>query len=143
MRRLISGMVLMFCTLNAGMAQDKDSEKTGTSQKPIPNAGAVGKPAPDSGYRIAQVAFICAAAADLGTSMHARDGYAEANPLLGKSRAQQIGVSVGFGALTLWGARTLKNHGHTKAAKLCLWLGTALHSSGALYNATRQPKTPN
>jgi hypothetical protein len=143
MRRLISGMVLMFFTLHAGMAQEKDAQTAGTSQKPVPNAGPVGKPAPDTGYRVAQVAFVCAAAADLGTTVHAQDGYAEGNPLLGKSKAQQIGVSVGLGALTLWGAWKLKDQGHTKAAKLCLWLGTALHSSGALYNATRQPKTPN
>jgi hypothetical protein len=100
-------------------------------------AQAVGARRPDAGYRIAQVAFATATAADLTISLRGSTERVEANPILGRNRAQQVSIGLGLGMLTLWGAHRLERADHGRAAKAILWLGAALHGSAAVVSATR------
>ena len=134
--------ICLFSLSNAAVAQDADRPAYGiqhpASSTPYKRAE---RERTDSPYRAAQAAFAGSVAFDLATTMRLPSGWAEGNPVLGRSRAQQIGMSLGLGLLTLWQAHRLEIEGHTKAAKFCLWLGASLHSSAASYNMTRAARS--
>jgi hypothetical protein len=119
-------------------SQEKaDQAQVGTvAETPIRAPLVPERPHKNVSFGAAQLLFAGSIAADLGTTWTLPAGYVEGNPLLGKSKAQQLGVSIGLGVVTLWQARRLESHGHPNAARLCLWLGTALHSGAAAHNAT-------
>lgn len=148
MSRLTWLAICLLCLFSAAMAQEKidnvtvNQEKIGTAQSgtlaetPAQPPFALERLPRNVSYRAAQLLFVGSIAADLGTTWNLPPGWTEGNPLLGKSKGQQIAVSVGLGVLTLWQAHRLENQGHTKAARFCLWLGTAFHSAAASHNAT-------
>jgi hypothetical protein len=121
----------------AANSQEKsDPAQIGTlAETPIRAPLALERPPRNVSFRAAQFLFVGSIAADLGSTWSLPPGWTEGNPVLGKNKAQQVAVSVGLGVLTLWEARRLESHGHTTAAKFCLWLGTALHSAAAAHNA--------
>jgi len=122
------------------MAQDNDHSVSEIRHRtPDGESGPTRHPHNDAAYRFAQAAFAGSVALDLETTLHLAPGWAEGNPVLGRTRAQQIGMSVGLGLLTLWQAHRLESEGHTRAAKIFLWFGATLHSSAASYNLTRPP----
>jgi hypothetical protein len=125
---------------NATVNQDKNETAqsgTGTlAETPIKAPVVLERPPTKVNFRAAQFLFVSSVAADLGTTWTLPPGWTEGNPLLGKSKGQQVAVSVGLGLLTIWEARRLDRQGHTTAAKFCLWLGTALHSAAAAHNAS-------
>jgi len=142
--------IYLLCLFSAAMAQEKidnvtvNQEKSDTAQSGTGTLAetatkapiALERPPTKVSFRAAQFLFVGSIAADLGTTWNLPPGWTEGNPLLGKSKGQQIAVSVGLGVLTLWQAHRLENQGHTKAARFCLWLGTAFHSAAASHNAT-------
>lgn len=150
MSRITCLIIFLLCLSVAAMAQTKidnatiNQEKSDTAQSgtgtlaetPIKAPIALERPPRKVSFRAAQFLFVGSVAADLGTTWTLPPGWTEGNPLLGKSKGQQVAVSVGLGLLTLWEARRLDNRGHTTAARFCLWLGTALHSAAAAHNAT-------
>jgi hypothetical protein len=91
---------------------------------------------PDYSYRALQFAFLGSMAADLGTTWSLPKGMVEGNPLLGRSKAQQISVSGAIAAFTLLESRYLHKKGNTKTAKYVLWMGSIAHIFAASYNAS-------
>jgi hypothetical protein len=86
-------------------------------------------------YRVSQFALIASTIADVGTTWTLSNGRIEANPLLGRSRAQQALVSSGLAVFILWDAHLLHTRGKTRAAKSLLWIGSIAHAFGGLYNS--------
>ena len=72
--------------------------------------------------------------ADLGTTWGSSKGRIEANPLLGKSKAQQASVSGALAMFILWEAHLLHVRGNTRAAKYLLWMGSTTHVFAGFYN---------
>ena len=89
---------------------------------------------PDRFYRASQLAFVGSIMADLGTTWSMSERKIEANPLLGKSKAQQASVSSALALFILWQAHSLHVRGETRAAKYLLWIGTAAHVFAGFYN---------
>jgi hypothetical protein len=75
---------------------------------------------------------------DYKTTRHCIDrGQArEANPLMGNSRAQELGVGLTVTGISVWQAGLWKKQGHGKFALFALGLGTAVHSFAAIHNAS-------
>ena len=90
---------------------------------------------PDRFYRASQLAFVGSMMADLGTTWSLSERKVEANPVLGKSKAQQASVSSALALFLLWQAHSLHVRGQTRAAKYLLWMGAAAHVFAVSYNA--------
>jgi hypothetical protein len=60
----------------------------------------------------------------------------EANPLLGQSRAQELGVGIGLNLVSFWAAGKLKARGDGNLVFLGEWAMTMMHSYAAIRNAT-------
>jgi hypothetical protein len=60
----------------------------------------------------------------------------EANPLMGNSRAQELGVGITVTGISVWQAGLSKKQGRGKFALFALGLGTAVHSFAAIHNAS-------
>jgi hypothetical protein len=58
----------------------------------------------------------------------------EANPLMGQSRAQELGVGISITALGVFATGKLKKTGNGNAALFTLWSGTVLHGVMAARN---------
>ena len=89
---------------------------------------------PDPLYRASQLAFVGSIMADLGTTWSVPKGRTEGNPLLGRSKAQQVSVSSALALFTLWEAHSLHVRGNTRAAKYLLFMGSIAHAFAASYN---------
>jgi hypothetical protein len=59
----------------------------------------------------------------------------EANPMLGQSRAQELGIGIPITALGIFAAGKLKKSGNGNAAMFALWTGTVMHTVMATRNA--------
>jgi hypothetical protein len=89
---------------------------------------------PDPLYRASQLAFVGSIMADLGTTWSVPKGRTEGNPLLGRSKAQQVSVSSALALFTLWEAHSLHVRGNTRAAKYLLFMGSIAHAFAGAYN---------
>jgi hypothetical protein len=90
---------------------------------------------PDRLYRASQLAFLGSIVADLGTTWSLPNGRVEGNPLLGKSKVQQVSVSSALALFTLWEAHALHVRGNRGAARYLLWMGSIAHALAGSYNA--------
>jgi hypothetical protein len=89
---------------------------------------------PDRFYRASQLVFIGSMMADVGTTWSFPKGKVEANPLLGRNKAQQASVSSALALFILLDAHLLHIRGNTRTAKYLLWIGTGAHVFAVLYN---------
>lgn len=118
--------MLLLLTSNAYAGEGAGADNATNQKEPIepcntplskaPAVPALGTPAPprlsgfgnskdahqDHAYRASQMAFIGSVAFDLGTTMRMKKGWTEGNPLLGKSKAQQLSRAV-RARLFCWG----------------------------------------
>jgi len=88
----------------------------------------------DNLYRASQITFIGSIVADLSTTWALPQGMSEGDPLLGKSKTQQVAVSGALTLFALWEAHVLHSKGKTRAAKFLLWTGTIGHAFTGYYN---------
>ena len=79
---------------------------------------------------------VAAAVWDYRTTRHCVDNHLgeEANPLMGQTRAQELGVGISLSALTYYAAGKLKKQGDGNYAFGVLWTGTLLHVVAAAHN---------
>ena len=59
----------------------------------------------------------------------------EGNPLMGQSRAQELGVGIGVLALSTFAASKLKQRGEGPLAVMVMWAATVVHTYEAYKNA--------
>jgi len=74
---------------------------------------------------------------DYKTTRHCIDRHLrrEANPLMGQSRAQQLGVGLGLLTASVLATAKLKSQGRGNSAIFIQWVGTVAHSYYAYQNA--------
>jgi hypothetical protein len=61
----------------------------------------------------------------------------EANPLMGQSRAQELGVGMGLTSLSVFAAGKLKQEGNGSLGIFALWAATLAHGYAAYQNAEK------
>ncbi len=103
----------------------------------FPDASATELRSFDWGYHASQAAFLGSVIADVATTWALPRGWAEGNPLLGRSREQQLTVSLASACFVLWRVHRLQRRRQTRSAKYLLWLSTAMHAGPAAMNANR------
>ncbi len=103
----------------------------------FPDASATELRSFDWGYHASQAAFLGSAIADVATTWSLPKGWAEGNPILGRTREQQLLVSSASAFIVLWKVHRLEGRGNTKAARYLLWLSMAMHAGPAVLNASR------
>ena len=59
----------------------------------------------------------------------------EANPLMGQTRAQELGLGLGLLTLSTFATAKLKSQGHGTSAVFIQWIGTVVHTYAAYHNA--------
>ena len=79
---------------------------------------------------------VAAAVWDYKTTRHCVDTHRgkEANPLMGQSRAQELGVGISLSGLTYFVTGKLKEQGNGNFAFGALWGGTMLHFFAGAHN---------
>jgi hypothetical protein len=92
--------------------------------------------AEDNLYKTIQIAYPVSVAIDLSSGWTMRPGFQEGNPVLGKTKAQQIGMSVVLVFTTLHCSKILKQK-HPFWSKLILCAGIGAHGFAAGYNWSR------
>lgn len=98
---------------------------------PVKSCHAV---AADRGYRALQTTFVFAAASDLTSTFTLPTGYAEGNPFMGRSKPQQVVVTVSLAVATLYAAHRLYAGGRPRAAKIMLGLSSVFHGAMGISN---------
>ena len=89
-------------------------------------------------YHASQVAYVSSVGMDLASTWTLPKGWREGNPILGKSKARQIGVSSAIGILVIWQAHKIRASGHTKLAAVVLTITTGFHVGATIYNNSRK-----
>jgi hypothetical protein len=94
---------------------------------------ALSNPAIITSTAVLATAFVM----DYKTTRHCIDRHLgrEANPLMGQSRAQELGVGLGLLTASVLATAKLKSQGHGNLAIFIQWVGTVAHSYYAYQNA--------
>lgn len=82
----------------------------------------------------AYVLYGAVAGLDLASTLTLPKTYVESNPMLGRTKGQQLVVGVALTGATLWAARLLERKGHRRVAKVLLCVGAAGHAGAAGWN---------